>query len=111
MTRPTFFLGFLVLVHIPLCTFGALQTDDSIARLPYFLEVKGPASQALHKQSIERFSRILDQEELKSGQPTQLNLPLSKEINQHVSVFSVSLYTFLMACASVMKFQFILDFC
>ncbi len=70
------------------------------------VEVKGPASQLLHKQALEYMGHLPGNSEIEdSAQFEDLSKPPSKGTAQHASVLSVAVYTLLMASATVKSFM------
>ena len=102
---------YLILLHFLLSAHSAVHDGNFNSYVepihPYLLEVKGPASQALHKQSLEYLSRMPQIEKSGSEADSKLAAPLlppsikSSTSLQHASVLSVAVYTLLMACATV----------
>ena len=102
---------YLILLHFLLSAHSAVNDGNFNGHVepshPYLLEVKGPASQALHKQSLEYLSRMPQIEKSGSEADSKLAAPLlppsikSSTSLQHASVLSVAVYTLLMACATV----------
>ena len=101
------FLAFILVLVQGTSHLGPL--DVNIAVSPFSVEVKGPASQILHRQSLEyRNRKSWDNEQHRNIHegPEIRHLPPSKVIagEKHASVFSVALFTFLMAAATVIQF-------
>jgi hypothetical protein len=67
------------------------------------VEVKGPASQMLHKQALEYMARPHGDSGIEELAQFGSSSPPSKGVahKDHASVLSVAIYTLLMACATV----------
>ncbi len=72
---------------------------------PFGVEVKGPASQYLHRQALAYLHSDAGPIPSDASNDYKPVLPPSKPHSEHATVLEVSIYTLLMAAASVRKFE------